>query len=63
MDFLQIFLRVFWKDFGHFIVRAVNYGYRQEELSITQKQGIIIRIPKEIKNRHFLKKTGALPPV
>ena len=49
------FFKVFWKDLGHFVVRAINYGYRQEELSITQKQGLIICTPKENKNRHFLK--------
>ena len=49
------FFKVFWKDLGHFVVRAINYGYRQKELSITQKQGLIICTPKENKNRHFLK--------
>ena len=42
------FFKVFWKDLGHFVVRAINYGYRQEELSITQKQGLIIL--KDFKN-------------
>ena len=49
------FFKVFWKDLGHFVVQAINYGYRQGDLSITQKQGLIICTPKENKNRHFLK--------
>ena len=53
--FLADFFKVFWKDLGHFVERAINYGYRQEELSITQKQGLIICTRKENKNRHFLK--------
>ena len=55
------FFKVFWKDLGHFFVQAINYRYRQEELSITQKQDLIICTPKENKTA-FSKKTGALSP-
>lgn len=49
------FFKVFWKDIGHFIVRSLNYGYANGELSMTQKEGIIICIPKENKPRTDLK--------
>ena len=53
--FSSEFLKMFWKELGHFIVRSLNYGYDCGELSITQKQGIITCIPKEGKPRHYLK--------
>ena len=40
------FFKVFWKD-----VRAINYYLENRKLSITQKQGIIICIPKESKSK------------
>ena len=38
-----------------FILRSVNYAYRTDSLSVTQKQGMITCIPKPNKSRHFLK--------
>ena len=35
------FFKFFWIDIGYFILRSLNYGYRTDSLSITQKQGII----------------------
>lgn len=49
------FFKVFWKQLGAFVVRAVNFGFVRGELSVTQQQGLIVCIPKENKNRHFLK--------
>ena len=43
------FFIVFWKQLGNFIVRSLNYGYASGELSITQKEGIIVCIPKDNK--------------
>ena len=40
-------------QFGDFVVRALNESYRDGELSATQKQGIIICIPKGDKNFFF----------
>ena len=37
------------------MLRAINFGYKKGQLSITQRQGIIICIPKENKPKHFLK--------
>ena len=49
------FFKVFWKQFGAFVLRSLNYGYITGELSITQKQGIITCIPKDNKPKTFLK--------
>ena len=51
----QSSIRFFWKDIGHFLVRSINYGFRSGEMSITQKGGIITRIPKEDKPKQFLR--------
>ena len=50
------FFKVFWKQFGHFVLRSLNYSYRMGNLSITQRQGIITCIPKENKPKQFLNK-------
>ena len=44
--FTAEFFEFFWLDFGHFILKSLNDGYRKVTLSITQKQGIITCIPK-----------------
>jgi exonuclease III len=49
------FLKIFWKDLGHFIVRSINYGYNINEMSSSQKLGIITCIPKPNKPKYFLK--------
>ena len=49
------FFKFFWVDLGKFILRSVNYAYKNKSLSITQNQGIITCIPKPNKSRHFLK--------
>ena len=53
--FSSEFFKVFWNKLGPFIVRSLNYGYSTGELSITQKEGIIVCIPKENKPKQFLK--------
>ena len=53
--FTTEFLKCFWNKLGYFIIRALNYGYINNELSITQKHGIITCLPKGDKPRHFLK--------
>ena len=50
------FFKLFWKDIGHFLLRSINNSFEKGELSVTQKQGIIITIlPKGNKPREFLK--------
>ena len=52
--FTAEFFKVFWKKIGYFVVRSLNYGFDQRELSPTQKQGIITSIPKEGKSKFSL---------
>ena len=47
--FTAEFLKVFWKDLGHFVARSLNYAFICGTMSVTQKQGIITCIPKEDK--------------
>ena len=49
------FFKFFWKDIGHFLIRSINEGFKKGRLSITQRQGVIICIPKEGKDKRFLK--------
>ena len=49
------FFKTFWKQLGHFVVRSINYGYINGELSVTQKEGVIICLPKDDKDRSLLK--------
>ena len=49
------FFKAFWKQLGTFVVRAINFGLLQGELSITQQRGLIVCIPKENKCRNYLK--------
>jgi len=46
---------IFWKDIGKFVVRALNECYNKGELSPALKQGIITRIPKGDKPKHYMK--------
>ena len=49
------FFKVFWFDIKSFVTRSVRYAYDNEELSITQKHGVIQCLPKGDKPREFLK--------
>lgn len=51
------FFKFFWKQLGSFVIRSLNEGFLKGEMSVTQKEGIIICIPKGDKPREFLKKT------
>ena len=55
MVILHNFYSFFFRDIGHFLVRSVNDGLRNKQMSVTQRQGIITCIPKEGKPRHRLK--------
>ena len=50
--FTAEFFKFFWIDF---ILKSVNYAYKNGSLSVTQNQGIITCIPKPNKPRQFLK--------
>ena len=49
------FLKFFWNKIGIFVVRSINDGFLKNEMSITQKEGIIVCIPKGDKPREFIK--------
>lgn len=49
------FYKTFWRQLGNFVVRAINSGFIEGELSVTQQQGLIVCIPKENKSRKLLK--------
>ncbi|WP_419584615.1 hypothetical protein, partial [Thiolapillus sp.] len=52
------FFKFFWLQLGAFIVNSLNDGFRKGELSSTQKEGVIICIPKGNKDKQLLKKIG-----
>ena len=45
---------IFFRDIGTFLVRSINYGFQNEETSVTPKQGIVTCIPKEGKPKNLL---------
>jgi hypothetical protein len=47
-------------DIGHFLLRSINEGYTNGQLSITQQQGIITCIPQKGKPRNYHKKWGPI---
>ena len=49
------FFKCFFKEVGMFLLRSINYSFENGEMSITQKQGVITCIPKEGKDKSFLK--------
>ena len=48
----QLF-KVFWKQIGSFVIRSLNDGFEKSELSATQKESIIVCIPKGDKPREL----------
>ena len=49
------FLKFFWKQVGGFVVRSLNEGFLNKQMSITQREGIIIGIPKGDKPREYIR--------
>ena len=46
--------KIFWPKLKHFIVRAINHGYKCGKLSVTMRQSIVICLPKGIKCQYYL---------
>jgi len=42
------------------MIRSVNYGFYSGQMSVTQRQGVIVCIPKEGKDKQFWKKNWRL---
>ena len=53
--FTAEFLKFFFPDIGHYLLRSLNQAFCTGELSVTQKQGVITCLPKGDKPREFLK--------
>ena len=49
------FFKFFWGDLKHFWVNSINFGFTSGELSATQKEGLIVCIPKGDKCKKMLK--------
>ena len=49
------FYKFFWKEIGHIVVKSLNNGYQKGHLSEFQSQGIITCLPKESKDRRYIK--------
>ena len=48
------FYKFFWRNLKGFIVESLNFAYQTGNLSITQKLGIIILLPKPNKDKKLL---------
>ena len=49
------FFKFFFTDLVTFMTRSINYGFYSGQMSVTQRQGVITCIPKEEKDKQFLK--------
>ena len=49
------FFKFFFKDIGFYILQSLNEGFDSGELSVTQRQGVIVCIPKDNKPKMYLK--------
>ena len=49
------FFKFFWADLKFFWVNSINYGFQNGELSVTQKEGLIVCIPKGDKCKKYIK--------
>ena len=52
------FFKIFWKDLGHFLLRAINRCFVKGELSESLRRGVITCLPKGSKDKQLKKKTG-----
>lgn len=50
------FIKFFWLQIGDLIVRSLNDGFMKNKMSVTQREGVIVCLPKGEKPREFLKK-------
>ena len=49
------FYKVFWKDISTILIKSLNYACEKDQLSITQRRGIIKLIPKKDAEPYFIK--------
>ena len=48
------FFKLFWRNLKYFIVDALNFAYEKGDLSLSQKLGVIILLPKPNKDKTLL---------
>ena len=53
--YIAEFFLLFFSDLGVFLTRSINNGFEKNEMSVTQRQGVITCIPKEGKDKSFIK--------
>ena len=49
------FVKVFWRQLKHFIIKAINCGFSKGRLSVSLRQCIITCLPKAKKDRSLIK--------
>ena len=49
--FTSEFFQFFFTDLGTFMVHSINYGLYSGQMSVTQRQGVIVCISKEGKDK------------
>ena len=49
------FYKIFWKDISTLLVSALNYAFESGCLSITQRRGVIKRVPKKGAELYYIK--------
>ena len=49
------FFKVFWRQLGGLVLRSINEGFSKGQMSNTQKEGVIICIPKSDSDRDKLR--------
>ena len=53
--FTTEFFKFFWSDLGWFVVKSINFGFLNGQLSQTQREGVITCVPKGNKSRKYIK--------
>ena len=53
--FTAEFYKFFWSDMKFLVLNSLNEYFEKDELSVTQKQGIIALLPKGVKPRQYIK--------
>jgi hypothetical protein len=48
------FFKLFWRNLKHVIVNPLNFAYDKGDLSLSQKLGVIILLPKPNKDKTLL---------
>ena len=52
--FSGTFYKFFWRNLKAFVVNSLNHAYQSGSLSVTQKLGVIILLPKPNKDKRYL---------